>query len=95
MFTEDEIERIIKKRIEADEMLGDQSGESGHVGYVSYKINDVKMVQLNDEKIKIEYRYTTFVETEFTIYPDNPPMEYPKLKVIIVDKNKKIISSET
>lgn len=94
MFTEEEIDSIIKKKIEEDEILGDQSGVSGHVGYISYQINDVKVVPLSDEKIKIEYRYSTFVETEFTIYPDNPPMEYLKSNAIIVDKNKEIISTE-
>ncbi len=92
MFNEEEIHEIVKRKIEADEKLGEQTGGSSHLSYVSYVLNNVKTKQLSDEKIEIQYKYKIFIESEFTVYPDNPPMEYPKTKVIVVDKNKKIIS---
>jgi len=92
MLLEKEILEIIKKKIESDEKLGHQSGGSGHMGYVSYEIKDYKTRQINPDQLEISYHYCLYVETEFTYYPDNPPMEYHHKKVIVVNRDKDIIS---
>ncbi len=92
MLTKDEILKIINKEIEADEKLGDQVGGSGHMGYVSCKLDDYKTKQISEDLLEITYRYTIFIETEFTYYPDNPPMEYHQKKVIRVNRQKLIIT---
>ena len=92
MFTKDEILEIINKQIGADEKLGDQAGGSGHMGFVSYNLDEYKTKQISKDILEITYKYTIFIETEFTYYPDNPPMEYPRKKVISVDYDKNIIS---
>ena len=94
MFTEKEIEEIIKRKIEADEKLGEQSGGSDHLSYTSYSINEIKTERLSDNEIEVRYNYTIFVETEFTVYPDNPPMEYSKTGLIIIDKDKNVVSNK-
>ena len=92
MITDSEILDIIKNKIELDENLGDQKGGSGHLGFVNYGVKDYSHELINPSKIKIIYTYTIFVETEFTYYPDNPPQEYLKKKMIFIDNNKEIIS---
>lgn len=96
MLSESEIEDIIKNKIDQDEGLGDQVGGSGHLGYVSYTIDNIsqpKRVETDKgDGWEITYDYTLIVETEFTYYPDNPPREYKYKKTIILDNNGKIIS---
>lgn len=92
MFKEEEIREIVKQKIETDEQLGNQAGGSGHLGFKGYVLNEVKTKQLSESKLEIRYAYTVYVETEFTYYPDNPPMEYPHSGVMVVDKNKNILS---
>jgi hypothetical protein len=92
MHTEEEITEIVKRKIEADEKLGDQAGGSGHLGYVSYTIDEIKTRPLPQGNIEIQYAYTLIVETEFTVYPDNPPMEYPKNTVLVIDNDKNIVT---
>ena len=94
MLTDGEIKKIVKQKIEEDEKLGYQSGGSGHMGYVSYQLNDIKIMDAAGDTIKVEYNYSTFVESEFTIEPDNPPMEDIKSRIIIIDKNKNIIPGD-
>ena len=91
MFTDKEIDEIINQKISDDEKLGDQAGGSGHMGFVSYKINHFKTRQISPQQLEITYSYTLYVETEFTYYPDNPPMEYPHEKTMIVNSDKQII----
>ena len=94
MFTKKEVEEIIKKKIESDEKLGEQSGGSGHLCYVSYRLKDFLSKDLPDNQVQIHYKYSIFVETEFTYEPDNPAYEYKHSKIIVVDKNKNIFSEE-
>ena len=91
MFSKEEVLEIINKHIEADEKLGDQAGGSGHMGFVSCNLDKYKTKQISEDVLEITYQYTIFIETEFTYYPDNPPMEYPNKKVIRVNLDKKII----
>jgi len=69
-----QIEKIVRQKIESDENLGSQAGGSGHLGHVSYEINKLNFEEVNDEYV-VEYDYTLYTETEFTYYPDNPPYE--------------------
>lgn len=91
MFTEEELQEIVKKKIETDEKLGTQAGGSGHLAYKYFALNKLTAKQLTEDKLEIRYSYTVYVETEFTYYPDNPPMEYPNSGVMVVDKNKNIL----
>ena len=91
MYTDKEILEIIHNKIKTDEKLGEQTGGSGHLGYVSYEFKSYSTKQLTPERLEIIYTYSTFVETEFTYYPDNPPMEYEHTKRIVVDSKKRII----
>jgi hypothetical protein len=91
MFTEEEILEIIKKKISEDESLGEKNAGSGHSGFVDYDINLYDTKQLSEDTIEIKYHYHLVVESEFTSYPDNPPMEYPRLKLIVVNKDRKIL----
>ena len=92
MFTEEEIKTVVTSKIESEEKLGDQSGGSGHSGCVSYLLTEVHAKERNDGRTEISYRYKILVENEFTIYPDNPPMESLRKKTIVIDKGKNIVS---
>lgn len=98
MFSEKEIRDIVNTKICQDEDLGEQVGGSGHLGYKSYKINQInkpeKIQTDNNQEIwRITYSYTVYVETEFTYYPDNPPREYRYKKTIFLDRNRKFVES--
>ena len=88
MLNEEEIRTVVKQKIETDEKLGYRAGGSRHLGYTSYVLNEGLTKQLSETTIKITYQYTVFVETEFTVYPDNPAMEYTKTGELVIDKTK-------
>ena len=94
MLTEKEILEFINQKITADEKLGDQVGGSGHMGFVSYKINHFKTRKISPQQFEITYSYTLYVETEFTYYPDNPPMEYPHERKIVVNRDREIVGEK-
>lgn len=86
------IKSIITNKIILDEKPGNQTGGSGHLGYVSFYINHIGPIKKANLGWELEYSYTKVVETEFTIYPDNPPQEYKKKMKILIDlENEKII----
>ena len=91
MIQKEKIREIIIRQIEAGEKPGEQSGGSGHLAYKSYKLDGFDVTPLENNLIKVTYRYTIFVETEFTYLPDNPPGEYPYEKEIIIDETGKIV----
>ena len=96
MLSEETIGEIVKGKIERDESLGEQVGGSGHLGYKSYKIDYIsepeKTQTPNKELFKITYKYTIYIETEFTYYPDNPPHEYKSRKTIFIDRKGNIVN---
>ena len=85
MFTESELERIVSARIEHDEVLGTQKGGGDHIGHKSYAIDKIGTPEQVRNGWEVTYSYTIIVETEFTIYPDNPPHEYRYEKTITLD----------
>ncbi|MBN2775977.1 MAG: hypothetical protein JXR31_17105 [Prolixibacteraceae bacterium] len=71
-----EVNQIVKKQIETEHRLGEQAGGSGHLSYVSYRLGNLKIeIKAKREKL-VTYWYTLFIESEFTVEPDNPPYEY-------------------
>ena len=94
-MTNDEIIlELIKKHIEGKEKPGHQSGGSGHMGYVSFVIDNFKTESLPDWKTQVKYRYTKYIETEFTYEPDNPPMSYPSEGNFIFDSKYNIVTED-
>ncbi len=94
MFSQEQLTEIVRRHIESQEKLGYQAGGSDHSAYVSYEIRKIETFPLDARKVRIRYEYVLFVETEFTYYPDNPPMEYEKSQEIIVDEKGQIVKSE-
>lgn len=90
MLSKEKIREIIIRKIEADEKPGEQIGGSGHLAHKSYRLDGFKIKELNNKQLEITYRYTVFVETEFTYLPDNPPYEYIHETTIVIDSNGKI-----
>lgn len=68
--------------IQKNHDLGDSAGGSGHMGFTSYHLNKI----LLQENI-LEVTYTIIVETEFTYYPDIPPIETTYLQLFSVQNN--------
>jgi len=87
MLSNIDIENIVKQNIETDESLGDQAGGSGHMGNVSYRIDDIKTSKTRPGKLEISYKYTLITVTEFTYYPDNPPYETSKENTMVVNES--------
>lgn len=92
MFSEKELTEITERAIEATEKPGYRKGGSDHMQHISYSIDEITARSLEDEKTEISFRYTLHVETEFTIFPDNPPMEYHRRGSIVLDKDKNIVT---
>jgi len=96
MFSDSDLQNIVKAKINNEESLGEQVGGSGHLAYVEYEIEEIsqpKKVKIDKRQgWEITYYYTIIVTTEFTIYPDNPPYRYKYKKTIIVDDGANIIA---
>ncbi|MFH1298091.1 MAG: hypothetical protein ABIJ04_12640 [Bacteroidota bacterium] len=91
MLSEEKINRIVEDYIRKTEKLGDLGGGSGHMSYVSFRIDDIKSRNLDGGKTEISFSYTLMVETEFTYYPDNPPYEYPASGTLLIESNDQIL----
>ena len=86
MITREGLEKIIRSAIESEEKLGEQSGGSGHMGYVDYNIDKIDEPVLTEEGYSVSYSYTLIITTEFTYEPDNPPYRVPVSKTLLIDK---------
>ena len=74
----------IEAHIKSKHKLGEQTGGSGHKGFISFRVDEYDQHKLHDGKIEISFKYTIFTETEFTYYPDNPPYEdHYEAKIIL------------
>ncbi|MFC2118814.1 hypothetical protein ACFLTI_04645 [Bacteroidota bacterium] len=91
MLSKEKIKEIVISRINQDEKPGDQGGGSGHMSHVDCEINEISEPVKEDNNWKIVYKYTKYISTEFTYYPDNPPYEYPCTKEILLDKKGNVI----
>ncbi len=86
MITREELEKMIIEKIESEEKLGEQSGGSGHMGFVDYTIDNIDEPVLTEEGYSVSYNYTLIITTEFTYEPDNPPYRVPVSKSLLIDK---------
>lgn len=93
MLTEKKIREIVESQIRQDNELGERAGGSGHLSYVSYRIDEIIPRDLQDGRTEIAYTYTLIIETEFTYYPDNPPYEDPRSGIVIVDASGKEVNA--
>jgi len=85
MLTEKKIREIVESQIRQDNELGERAGGSGHLSYVSYRVDEIIPRDLPDGQIEVAYTYTLITETEFTCYPDNPPYETTCSSIIRID----------
>jgi hypothetical protein len=92
MVTKEEIAEIVKKKIADEEKPGELAGESGHLGYKSFELKNIDIIETDNTKVEVIYDYIVTVETEFTYFPDNPPYQYSHRKLIIINSEGKIIS---
>jgi len=93
MLTKEQIEDIVKQKINEDEHPGEAVGGSGHLGYKSVDLKAIETKVTDDDTIEVTYEYIITVETEFTFYPDNPPMEYPCRKTIRLNSKGMVVTS--
>lgn len=75
----------IEGYIKSKHKLGEQTGGSGHKGFVSFRLDEYDQQKLKDGKTEVSFKYTIFTETEFTYYPDNPPYEDHYEAIIKID----------
>ena len=87
----DNIRKIVENKIEVEENIGEISSSSGHLGQIDYYIEEISKPEKLDNGWKVEYVYVTSITTEFTIYPDNPPMENKHKKYIIINEEGTIV----
>ncbi|MBU0765927.1 MAG: hypothetical protein KJ607_13965 [Bacteroidetes bacterium] len=95
MLSKKQIEEIIRHQIDKDEQPGYKSGGSGHLGHISCMLDEVGEPEKTKTGWKVDYTYHTIVETEFTYYPDNPPYVHYYRKLMILDKEAKVLNVTT
>ena len=82
-------------RIEADEYLGTHVGGSGHIGDISANLKEMESpeetVHDGRKDWKVTYVYVKIITTEFTIYPDNPPMEFVNRQTALISQEGEVI----
>jgi metal-responsive CopG/Arc/MetJ family transcriptional regulator len=83
MQQEELINELVRKQIEKDHQLEEQTGGSGHLSFVSCHIDEIIWKKRQDKKLEIQYAYHLIIETEFTCEPDNPPHRSYYKKTII------------
>ena len=81
------IESIVQWHLSSAESLGDQVGESGHLGNRRLTALKLRGTNKTSEGFLINFDYTVQTETEFTIYPDNPPLEISKSGTLLVTES--------
>ena len=95
MFTEAQLRDIVMRRIEADEWLGTHTGGSGHLGHIDAHIEEIgsPVETLHDGRKgwKVTYVYVKSITTEFTIYPENPPMEFVNRQTALISQEGEVI----
>ena len=93
MLKKEQIIQIIREKIFREERPGDHLGSSGHMGNRQVEIRKV-IPSLMETGWEVEYEYIVTTETEFTIYPDNPPIEeYYRVKSLM-DNAVKILNEK-
>ena len=73
------------------ENIGEKAGGSGHLSSTDYTIDEIAEPEKLAEYYNIKYQYTISITTEFTIYPDNPPHEYSREVVILINDKGELI----
>jgi hypothetical protein len=95
LFTEAQLKDIVMRRIMVDEGLGEHVGGSGHLGSVDAYIDKIEnpeeMVHEGRKAWKVTYVYVKTITTEFTIYPDNPPIEYVNKQSVLISEEGELI----
>ena len=81
-----QIEEIVEWHLTQIEQLGDQVGGSGHLANRSLNNLKVKSGNKTIDGIWVEFEYQIVIESEFTIYPDNPPYTEDKSGKLFVDE---------
>lgn len=91
MLDKEKILEIVSSKISKDENIGEHAGGSGHLSSIGFTLDEVSEAEKTADNYKLSYKYTISVTTEFTIYPDNPPHEYSREVVILVNEKGEII----
>lgn len=89
------LEKIIEKKICADEKIGFCNSASGHISEIDFSIDNILIVGANENCYVVEYCYSIIVTSEFTMMPDMPPYTYSYKNIISINKDGKIIKSNT
>ncbi|MBU0488052.1 MAG: hypothetical protein KKA07_12525 [Bacteroidetes bacterium] len=66
---------LAKKYLDEKLSPGYTSGGSKHLSHCSYSVSNIEEIFEEDKLIGIRVFYSILIETEFTCYPDNPPLE--------------------
>lgn len=85
MLSQEQIVQLVRDKIISEVNPGDHAGSSGHLGNRQLEITWIHASRL-ETSWKAEGEYIVTTETEFTIYPDNPPYEeHYKIQMILND----------
>ena len=57
-----DLDKIVRSHLESIEKLGDQAGGSGHLGFKSYKLDNISEPEKTPDGWKITYKYTIYEE---------------------------------
>ena len=83
-----DIEKTLHAFLTQQEGMGDLATGSGHLGHISLTIDTIKISQPSKPSsyaYQVEVEFTRMTETEFTLYPDNPPIEETFNQIVYLD----------
>lgn len=72
------IELLVRWHLSETESLGNLVGGGGHLGYRSLSQLIIKDITESGEGYGVSFDYSIQTDSEFTIFPDNPPPEVHK-----------------
>ncbi len=90
-MTREQAAEAIHHKITTEEQLGTRAGGSGHLGNTTYTLFNISIPEKTTNGWQVAYSFTLITETEFTIYPDNPPYESSYRVVVLLNNKGEII----
>lgn len=93
MFSQAQVEKIVRKNIEKNERLGNftDGGVSAYASYNLDQVSDPRKIKIDNKDCwEIDYEYSILM-TEFTYIEENNSREYHYQKKIRVDKKGNVV----
>ncbi|MCB9235483.1 MAG: hypothetical protein H6581_27755 [Bacteroidia bacterium] len=94
MLSKSRIEEVVREWIHLKEETSHQTPAHGHPTEKSYTLKHIHIPEETPRGWKVKFDYSLYVTTEFTVYPDHPPYEYPCIGELELDQDGFIVAEK-